>query len=343
MQSINPLAKTLTCIRGEVSDPLMLVGSCKGEGATKLGFLDEHRNLLKAAEQESLAHENHDHAHESKVSCAVPNCTDNTHSHDHDHRSSSAVTAPDSCSDPQCASHEHSHEHRHEHSHEHSHNHDSSCDATCNDPTHNHDHSHSHSHNGANYDATTAETRFGITSFVYKRRVPFHPVRFSRFLQSIGRVSIKGMSGLTLSEEDASGSLSGRAAMSADPALMNAKRALMRSKGFVWMATSKAAAYFMSHAGQYLELQVLGRWWADIPKGEWPAGLDADIATDFDGSHGDRRQELVFIGQFGKQGGQSKEALEGALDACLLTPEEMKDYEKLSSKGDNALQDHFSP
>ena len=42
---------------------------------------------------------------------------------------------------------------------------------------------------------------------------------------------------------------------------------------------------------------MLGRWWADIPKNEWPEGSEGEITVDFDGKFGDRRQELVFIGQ----------------------------------------------
>jgi G3E family GTPase len=56
-----------------------------------------------------------------------------------------------------------------------------------------------------------------------------------------------------------------------------ARKALLRSKGFVWLATSKAAAYFVSHAGQYLEMSIMGRWWADIEKTQWPTGMDTDI------------------------------------------------------------------
>eukprot|EP01033_Poteriospumella_lacustris_P011713 gene11713-8347_t len=200
--SINPSAKIMSCTRGKVPDPLALVASANGKGAAQLAFLDEHRNLLKAADED--------------------NKLDDEHHHDHGH-------AP-------------------------------SCDL-----------------DGSN------------------------------------------------------------------PSLVSARRALMRSKGFIWMSTSKSAAYFMSHAGQYLELNVLGRWWADIPKEEWPQGLDQDIRTDFDGPDGDRRQELVFIGQFGKEGGKSKQALEEALDACLLTNEEMAKYKELAPKGDNALVDHFAP
>ena len=58
---------------------------------------------------------------------------------------------------------------------------------------------------------------------------------------------------------------------------------------------------------------------------------------------GDRRQELVFIGQFGKDSGSSRQALEEVLDSCLLTPGEMKEYETVSPKGDDALRALFFP
>lgn len=313
ISSVNPSAQIVTCTRGQVTNPLSLVGSAHGEGAATLGFLDEHRNLIKAAEIDA---------------CTDSECDDPTHHHDHSHSHS----------------HDHSHDHQvhctsqscqdpsHHHSHDHTHESTATCSVhECDNPHHAHDHNHSHEH----HEATTAQKRFGITSFAYKRRIPFHPVRFSRFLNSMGKSSISGVSGLTLGSSPDSATV--------DPALQNARRALMRSKGFIWMATSKSAAYFMSHAGQYLELNVLGRWWADIPKNEWPQGVEADIECDFNGPEGDRRQELVFIGQFDKEGGKSIKALEDALDACLLTEEEMKSYTELARKGDNALLDHFAP
>ena len=58
---------------------------------------------------------------------------------------------------------------------------------------------------------------------------------------------------------------------------------------------------------------------------------------------GDRRQELVFIGQFGKDSGSSRKALEEVLDSCLLTPAEMVDYETVAPKGDDALRALFFP
>jgi len=156
------------------------------------------------------------------------------------------------------------------------------------------------------------------------------------FLQGLGKLSVKGISDMqaTISAEAGAGGGGGAN-------LAMAKAALLRSKGFVWMGTSSAAAYFMSHAGQYLELLVLGRWWADIPNAEWPEGSEEEITVDFDGPSGDRRQELVFIGQFGSSGGASRQALEEVLDSCLLTDTEMAAYEATCSKGDAALRELY--
>lgn len=129
-----------------------------------------------------------------------------------------------------------------------------------------------------------------------------------------------------------------------DADLAEARKALLRSKGFVWMATSSAAGYFVSHAGQFLELVVLGRWWADIPEDQWPAGMKDEIKQDYDptpgAKHGDRRQELVFIGQFGARGMEkSRKALEAMLDSCLLTPKEMKGYEAIVDAHQGAMME----
>ena len=125
------------------------------------------------------------------------------------------------------------------------------------------------------------------------------------------------------------------------------KANLLRSKGFVWMGTSSAAAYFMSHAGQYLELVVLGRWWADIPRDQWPAESTDEIELDFDPATpqaGDRRQELVFIGQFGDEAsGTSQQSLEDLLDSCLLTDEEMALYDAAAPLGEEQLRAAFFP
>lgn len=69
-----------------------------------------------------------------------------------------------------------------------------------------------------------------------------------------------------------------------------------------------------------------GRWWADLPTAEWPPGSSDEIMVDFDGKYGDRRQELVFIGQFGSGSGSSQKALEDVLDTCLLTDDELGEF-----------------
>ncbi|RYH11893.1 GTP-binding protein [archaeon] len=319
VSSINPTAQVLTCIRGEVADPLGLIGSYGGKGMADLGVLDEHRNLIASAshshghDHDNIEEHGHDHGHD--------------HSQEHDH--AHGKDCHTECSHP---SHSHDHAPAPQHGHEHSHSHSSSCqDTTCSDPSHNHDHSHSHAHSN---DETTAQRRFGITSFVYKRRRPFHPVRFSRLLKSLGKLSVRDLSDIEMQTY--------MATSTQDQTLLHARKALLRSKGFVWMGSSKLAAYFMSHAGQYLEFNILGRWWADIPKEQWPSGLESEIAVDFEGKHGDKRQEIVFIGQFGDQAGEkARQVLEQVLDSCLFSDEEMAQYEDIATKGDPALVEHF--
>jgi G3E family GTPase len=67
-----------------------------------------------------------------------------------------------------------------------------------------------------------------------------------------------------------------------------------------------------------------GDWWAAVPDDSWPqAAVQRKIIySDFEGQFGDRRQEIVFIGS-----GMDRNAIEQALDAALLTDEEMKQYE----------------
>jgi G3E family GTPase len=294
---MNPNAKIMTCVRGEIPDPLSLIGSAKGLGAADWGILDEHRKLIKAIEADEHNHNHDHHNHEHSSSCSHP-----SHKHDH-HLDSSSI----------------SHDH-HDHS-------------TCNDPTHDHSHG-SHSHNHHNHEMTTAEERFGVTSFVYRRRRPFHPPRFTRFLQSLGTLSVKGVFNMVDNSKNP--------IELKNPDFIEVKRSLLRSKGFIWMATSKSTAFFISHAGQYLDLVPLGRWWGDINEKEWPKEMKKEILEDFDGPHGDRRQELVFIGQFAKDlhKNQSKETFIKLLDDCLLNDEEMKQYEELAAKNkdnDDAL------
>ena len=126
---------------------------------------------------------------------------------------------------------------------------------------------------------------YGISSFVYRARKPFHPERLYQFMVN----------------DELTGSL-------------------LRSKGFMWIATRPQWAALWSQAGRVVELSPQGVWWADVPRDEWPTDPDerAEILATFEGDYGDRRQELVFIGKALNQA-----VIRAALDGALVTEVEM--------------------
>ncbi len=122
---------------------------------------------------------------------------------------------------------------------------------------------------------------YGIASFVYRARRPFHPQRLWDFMHGDwSRV--------------------------------------LRSKGFFWLATRPAHVFEWSQAGGVSSYHVAGHWWAALPREHWghPADELPDRQDDWDARYGDRRQELVFIGI----GMDRRQWLE-RLDACLLDEE----------------------
>lgn len=130
----------------------------------------------------------------------------------------------------------------------------------------------------------TAE--YGITSFVFNARRPLHPKRFFSFVNK-----------------------------------KSLPKGLLRSKGFCWIATRSDLVGLWSQAGQIAELSPQAFWWDTVPPSEWPDDPEtlASIKNQFDGEYGDRRQELVFIGRK-----MDEAKIRTALNACLLTDEEMK-------------------
>ena len=125
---------------------------------------------------------------------------------------------------------------------------------------------------------------YGISSFVYRSPRPFHPKRFWDFLH----VEWDG---------------------------------LLRSKGYFWLASRYDIAVSWSQAGGSAEYRPAGFWWGATLKTHWPTDKELldSIMKQWIEPHGDRRQELVFIGQDIPKG-----VLISALDECLLTDEEMK-------------------
>ncbi|MEM9657073.1 MAG: GTP-binding protein, partial [Planctomycetota bacterium] len=145
---------------------------------------------------------------------------------------------------------------------------------------------------------------YGITSFVYHARRPFHAQRLWEQLDL----------------ED--GVLTG----------------VVRSKGFLWIASRHDNAYAWSQAGVSLHLKPVGLWWAAAPDERWPddcaenAELLADIHSNFEEPFGDRRQEIVFIGIE-----IDRPVIESMLEACLLTDEEMREGPAVWSRYDDPL------
>jgi G3E family GTPase len=149
--------------------------------------------------------------------------------------------------------------------------------------------------------------QYGITSFVYRARRPFHPQRFHRLVT-------QGLGGV------------------------------IRSKGFFWLASRLEWVGELSTVGAATVHQAAGFWFAarhrvdarriDAPlaRGEvitapLPAADEVSDPTEFaamqrlwDPTWGDRRQEIAVIGI-----GLDEAAVRDELDACLLTDREMRE------------------
>ena len=93
---------------------------------------------------------------------------------------------------------------------------------------------------------------------------------------------------------------------------------VIRSKGFVWLATRPDVAGIWSSAGAVSTLQPGGCWLATAPREEWPEEIDeAEILETWQEPWGDRRQELVIIGA------KLAPDLLQRLDRCCLTDAEV--------------------
>jgi len=125
---------------------------------------------------------------------------------------------------------------------------------------------------------------YGISSFGYVARRPFHPARFYDCLHH--------------------GDWS--------------HGTLLRSKGFFWLASRPDWVGTWSQAGGAMQYGCAGRWWASVPKSEWPLEYEESIRSQWQEPYGDCRQELVFIGQ-----NMADEAIRLELNRCLLTDDEL--------------------
>lgn len=111
-----------------------------------------------------------------------------------------------------------------------------------------------------NNEHTPETEEYGIGSFVYRRKRPFHPERFMHFLESF----------------------------SLD---------VIRSKGFFWLASRNDMCGLISQAGNSMQIQGAGEWIATLSADEIALEMieDPSLKERWD-AFGDRQTEIVFIG-----------------------------------------------
>ena len=145
------------------------------------------------------------------------------------------------------------------------------------------------------YEEPMPETEeYGIRSFIYEARRPFHPQRLQGFLR-------KQWPGV------------------------------VRAKGFFWLATRMEQCGVLSVAGAQVEAEPIGRWFAAVPRESWPQDAESrQMASRYwQEPYGDRRQELVVIGFSDRM---DEGWIRRSLDECLLDEVEMSMGQKVWAK-----------
>lgn len=133
---------------------------------------------------------------------------------------------------------------------------------------------------------------YGISSFVFKSKKPFHPERFLNYLNQ------------------------------------DFPQNIIRSKGLFWLASRSRQALIWSSAGGSCKADSAGDWWASMSfsqRIDHPSFAEnkKSIESDWDSEFGDRKIELVFIGQH-----LNKQEMIAQLNDCLLTDFEVEKWKK---------------
>ncbi|HHP7242649.1 MAG TPA: GTP-binding protein [Cyclobacteriaceae bacterium] len=139
-----------------------------------------------------------------------------------------------------------------------------------------------------NKDEHTPETdEYGISSFVFRSKKPFDPDRFSDYIQH------------------------------------KFPNTIIRSKGLFWLASRPEQALVWSQAGGSLKADSAGVWWSSMPyekRIQYIAFIEnqKQIESGWDKTFGDRKNEIVFIGQ-----DMDEEKIKFELELCLSTNQEL--------------------
>ncbi|MBT2583204.1 GTP-binding protein [Planococcus sp. ISL-109] len=119
---------------------------------------------------------------------------------------------------------------------------------------------------------------YGITSFVYNRKLPFHSERFYQLMYSLGKN-------------------------------------IVRVKGVAWCATRNDLALSVSQAGPSISIEPVSYWVASLPELEQNQIIEENphLTEEWDPEFGDRKTQLVFIGT-----AMNEQEVIAQLDSCLL-------------------------
>lgn len=134
----------------------------------------------------------------------------------------------------------------------------------------------------------TKETEeYGISSFVYRNRKPFHPERLFQVLTHL-------------------------------------PNEIVRSKGFFWIASMPSVVGLWSQAGRTSTIEPRGQWLASMNVEDWELDEDElkEVKKNWDKDFGDRVQEIVFIGQKFVNSNM-KATIEKKLNIALLNDDEI--------------------
>ena len=143
-----------------------------------------------------------------------------------------------------------------------------------------------------NKDEHKPETEeYGISSFVFRDKRPFDPEKFWNYIQK----------GFPLS--------------------------VIRSKGLFWLASRPKQALIWGQAGGSLKADSAGVWWSSMPfknRIQQIAFIEnqEEIEKDWDKAYGDRKNEIVFIGQ-----NMNEDLIRSHLERCLLSEDDLKNLD----------------
>lgn len=141
----------------------------------------------------------------------------------------------------------------------------------------------------ANHTPETEE--YGISSFIYKRRLPFHAERFNTWME-------------------------------------NMESNIIRAKGIVWLAQYNHIACLFSQAGSFVNIHPV-TYWVDAMSDEQKKSIlneRPEVKENWDPEYGDRETQFVVIGS-----DLDVESITKSLDACLINTQEInEDWSKLT-------------